>query len=106
MLATLATEFEITQKFYADKAFETLAINGSLIPLEGIAVFLLLIFAGRGVSTLLLPGRRPLIELDANNIAYGLLRSGTLLSLCLLLLPCYAPLYQNLLPAITTAFYR
>lgn len=106
VLQTLATDFDITQKFYADRVVITLVTSGSLITVAGIFVFILCILAGRGLSTLLFFNRRPLIEFEANNIGYSVLRAGLLLSIVLLFTPFCGNLFQNLLPAISTPFYR
>ena len=106
LLQTLADDFDIIEKFYPDKFVATLVSSGSLVSLAGMGVFVLLFVTARGLSTLFFFGRNPLIEFDANNISYSLLRAGLLLSLSLLLSPLCSPLFQYLMPAITTPFYR
>ncbi len=106
MLQTLATGFDITRQFYADKILSTLVTSGSLITVSGMAIFILLLLTARGLSTLIFFKRKPLIEFDANNSAYALFRTGLLLSLSYLLSPFYQPLFQYLLPVIATPFYR
>lgn len=106
LLQTLTIDFDIIQKFYADRFMATLISSGSLISLSGMGLYVLLFVAARGLSTLFFFGRKPLIEFDANNISYSILRAGLLLSLSLLLSPICSPLFQYLMPAITTPFYR
>jgi hypothetical protein len=106
LLQTLATDFDITQKFYQDKAFITLVTSGSLISISGAFVFILFIVTARGLSTLVSFKRDPLIEFNANNIAYSLLRAGLLLSLSFLISPFCNTLFQYLLPTIAIPFYR
>jgi hypothetical protein len=106
VLETLALDFDIAQKFYQNRILVTLINTGSLISLEGMAFFVLLFVAGRGLSTLIFFGRKPLVEFAANNLTYALLRAGLLLCLSLLLSPLCSTIYQLLLPAISTPFYR
>lgn len=106
LLQTLAVDFDIIQKFYPDKFVAMLVSSGSLISLAGMGLIVLLFVTARGLSTLFFFARKPLIEFDANNIPYSLLRAGLLLSLSLLLSPLCSSLFQYLLPAITTPFYQ
>jgi len=106
LLQALATDFDITQKFYPDKVVTTLVNSGSLISIAGIFVFILFFVTARGLSTLFSFKRQPLIEFNADNVPYSLLRAGLLLSLSLLLSPFCNTLFQYLLPAITSPFYR
>src|SRR6185437_16819908 len=106
MLQTLAVDFDIAQKFYQGRILGTLVNSGSLISLEGMAFFVLLFVAGRGLSTLFFFGRKPLVEFAANNLPYALLRAGLLVCLSLLFSPLCSAIYQLLLPAISTPFYR
>jgi hypothetical protein len=106
LLQTLAVDFDITQKFYPDRFWVTLITSGSLISLAGVALFILFFVTARGLSTLFFFKREPLIEFDANTISYSVLRAGLLLSLSFLFSPFCQPIYQNLLPAITTPFYQ
>jgi len=106
LMQTLATDFDLTQKFYPDKAVITLVNSGSLISVAGIFVFILLFVTARGLSTLFSFNRQPLIEFNADNVGYSLLRAGLLLSLSLLLSPFCNTLFQFLLPAVTLPFYR
>jgi hypothetical protein len=106
LLQTLGTDFDITGKFYPDKLVVTLVTSGSLITVTGIFVFVLLVFAARGLSTLFFFGRKPLIEFDADNIGYALLRAAVLLSLSLLFTPLCGSLFEYFLPTIAMPFYR
>jgi hypothetical protein len=106
VLQALATDFDIAQKFYPERMLVTLIDSGSLISMAGLGLFVLFFVAGRGLSTLFFYRRKPLIEFDANNLNYALLRSGLVLCLSILLSPLYSPLLQLLMPAITTPFYR
>src|SRR5258708_15977133 len=106
LLQTLAVDFGVSQKFYPDKCMVTLISSGSLISLAGMGIFVLLFVTARGLSTLFFFGQNPLIEFSANNISYSLLRAGLLLSVSLLLSPLCSSLFQYLMPAITTPFYR
>jgi hypothetical protein len=106
LLQALAMDFDIIQRFYADRFMTMLISSGSLISLLGMGLYVLLFLTARGLSTLFFFGRKPLIEFDANNISYSILRAGLLLSLSLLLSPLCSPLFQYLMPAITTPFYR
>jgi hypothetical protein len=105
LLQTLATDYDIVLKFYPDKVGATLITSGSLMTVAGLVLFILLFITCRGLSTLLLFKRVPLIEFDANNIAYALLRAGLLLSMSYLLSPFYQLLFQYLLPVTATPFY-
>jgi|GEM_PF-5499554 len=106
LLQKLGTDFDITGKFYSDKLVVTLVTSGSLITVTGIFVFVLLVLAARGLSTFFYFGRKPLIEFDADNIGYALLRAGVLLSLSLLFTPLSGNLFQYFLPTIAMPFYR
>jgi hypothetical protein len=106
LLQTLAVDFDIIEKFYPDKFVATLVSSGSLVSLAGMGLFMLLVVAAGGLSTLFFFARKPLIEFDANNVTYSLLRAGLLLCLSLLLSSLCSPLFQYFLPAITTPFYR
>jgi len=102
----LELDFDIAQKFYPDRMMVTLVDSGSLISMAGLGMFVLSFVAGRGLSTLFFYRRKPLIEFNANNLGYALLRSGLVLCLSILLSPLCTPLFQLLMPAITTPFYR
>jgi hypothetical protein len=102
----LELDFDIAQKFYPDRMMATLVDSGSLISMAGLGMFVLSFVAGRGLSTLFFYRRKPLIEFNANNLGYALLRSGLVLCLSILLSPLCTPLFQLLMPAITTPFYR
>jgi hypothetical protein len=106
VVQALAMDFDIVQKFYPEKMVVTLINSGSLISMAGLSLFLLFFLAGRGMSTLFFYRRRPLIEFDANNLSYSVLRSGLLLSLSIFLSPLCSPLFQLLLPEIATPFYH
>lgn len=106
LLQLLGTDFDITQKFYSDKVAITLITSGSLISVAGILVFALILLSARGLSTLFFFDRKPLIEFEANNIGYSLIRAGLLLSVGLLFAPFCGNLFQFLLPTIMTPFYR
>lgn len=106
VLQVLVADFDILQKFYPDKLPSMLIRSGSLLSLAGMALFILSCVAARGLSTILFFGRKPLVEFDANNIPYSLVRAGLLVCLSMLLTPLFSPLFQYLLPAITTPFYR
>jgi hypothetical protein len=105
-LQTIATGFDISEQFYANKFLSTLVTSGSLITVSGMAIFIMLLLTARAMSTLFFFKRKPLIEFDANNLPYALFRAGLLLSLTYLLSPFYQPLFQHLLPVIATPFYR
>jgi hypothetical protein len=106
LLQVIASDFDIALKFYPEKWMATLVTSGSLMSIFGVGIFILLFVTTRGLSTLFFFKRDPLIEFDANHIAYALLRAGLLLSLSLLLSPFCGQLYQYLLPAISTPFYH
>jgi hypothetical protein len=106
LLQALSMDFDIIQRFYADRFMTMLISSGSLISLLGMGLFVLLFLTAHGLSTLFFFGRKPLIEFDANNTSYFILRSGLLLSLSLLISSICSPLFQCLMPAITTPFYR
>jgi hypothetical protein len=106
VLQALAIDFDIVQKFYPERMLITLIDSGSVISIAGLGSYVLLFVAGRGLSTLFFFRRKALIEFDANNFSYALLRAGLLLSLGILLSPLCSPLFQLLLPVITTPFYR
>ena len=104
-LEILASDYDISQKLYADKFLWNLIESGSLVSLAGIAIFLLFVLTSRGLSTLIFAKRLPLIEFNANNISYALLRAGLLLSVSILLSQFCRPVFQAFLPTITTPFY-
>jgi len=106
VLHVLDLDFDIVQKFYPEKMLVTLVNSGSLISMAGLGLFLLFFIAGRGLSTLFFYRRNALIEFNANNLGYALLRSGLVLCLSILLSPLCSPLLQLLMPTITTLFYR
>lgn len=106
VIQALATDFDIVQKFYPEKMLVTLIDSGSLISMAGLGLFVLFFVAGRGLSTLFFFRRKPLIEFDANNLSYAILRSGLVLCLSILLSPLCSPLLQLLMPAIDMPFYR
>lgn len=106
VLQALAMDFDIAQKFYPEKVLVTLVDSGSLISMAGLGLFVLSFVAGRGLSTLFFFRRKALIEFDANNLSYALLRSGLVLCLSIILSPLCSPLFQLLLPVITTPFYH
>jgi hypothetical protein len=105
LLETLATDFDITQKFYSNRFWTTLVTTGSLISLAGLTLFVIFFLSAWGLSTMFFQKRASLIEFDANNISYSILRAGLLLSLSFLFSPFCRQLYQALLPAITSPFY-
>jgi hypothetical protein len=106
LLQAIAGDFDIALKFYPDKWLTTLVTSGSLVSISGVGTFILLFVTARGLSTLFFFKRDPLIEFDANHLAYALLRAGMLLSLSFLLSPFYQMIFQYLLPVIATPFYR
>jgi hypothetical protein len=106
VLDALLVDFDITLKFYNDRFLVTLVTSGSLVSLAGIAMFVVLFVTARGMSTLFFYKRIPLVEFDTNNLAYSIVRSGLLVALGLLLSPCYRPVYEMLLPTVSTPFYR
>jgi len=106
VMQALAVDFDISQKFYPEKMLATLINSGSLISISGLGLFVLFFMAGRGLSTLFFFRRKALIEFDANNLSYALLRAGLLLCLSILLSPICSPIFQLLTPTITTLFYR
>ena len=106
VLQALQQDFDIAQKFYPEKMLVTLVNSGSLISMAGLGLFVLFFVAGRGLSTLFFYRRNPLIEFNANNLSYALLRSGLVLCLSILLSPFCSPLFQLLMPAISMPFYR
>ena len=106
VMQALATDFDVVQKFYSEKMLVTLINSGSLISMAGLGLFVLFFVTGRGLSTLFFFRRKALIEFDSNNLSYALLRAGLLLYLSILLSPLCSPLFQLLMPAITTPFYR
>jgi hypothetical protein len=106
VLQTLALNFDIIQKFYPDKMLVTLVNSGSLISIAGLGLFVLFFVAGRALSTLFFYKRNALIEFNANNLSYALLRSGLVLCLSILFSPLCSSLLQLLMPTISTPFYR
>ena len=104
-LENLAVDYDISQKLYTEKFLNTFIETGSIISLAGMGVFLLLTVTARGLSIVLVGKRLPLVEFDADNVTYALIRSGLMLAVTLLLVPFYRPVFQALLPMIATPFY-
>jgi len=105
VLQTLATDFDVVQQFYKERMLAMLINSGSLISMAGLGFFVLFFTTAYGLSTLFFFRRKALIEFNANNLSYALLRSALLVSLTILLTPICSPLFQSLMPAITTPFY-
>lgn len=80
--------------------------SSSAISVTGIIIFICAFYATKFISQVLLGNRKDIIELDADNKAFAVIKGAILLTVCILFSVVADSIYLLLIPSITVPFYH